>query len=389
MAKKQYVQVKIFFSQSKEDESFIIVKSKQGISFKDQIKMIEHEYYNVLKTYDIDEDSVVFRKFFLSDIVNQIDEIKQSRLYGEPNNDVKVAVSTIQQTPLDSVRITMFAYHVSSKKSIQKLAPNKQYLMLKRSDVHQLWSTNLAIDTRKSNYPKSPNEQTRIIFEQITNQLAKYNATLEENTIRTWLFVRDIDRHYQGMVDQRRDFFYQQGMTPDTHFIASTGIGGERENPNILVSLDALSLLGVKKEQISYLKAPDYLSDTSRYNVTFERGVKISYNDREHLHISGTASIDKFGKVVYEKDVILQTARTLENMDQLLHSGNATLRDLMYVIVYLRDPSDIGPIESYLTGVLGGVPYVIVHAPICRPKWLVEIEGLAIKRKIKKNLPNF
>jgi hypothetical protein len=34
-------------------------------------------------------------------------------------------------------------------------------------------------------------------------------------------------------------------------------------------------------------------------------------------------------------------------------------------------------------------PYVIVHAPVCRPGWLVEMECMAIKQINNPELPNF
>ncbi len=68
------------------------------------------------------------------------------------------------------------------------------------------------------------------------------------------------------------------------------------------VMMDAYAISGVRKEQIRYLSAPDHLSPTHVYGVTFERGVSVAYQDRKHIIISGTASIDSAGKIVYRDE---------------------------------------------------------------------------------------
>ena len=79
--------------------------------------------------------------------------------------------------------------------------------------------------------------------------------------------------------------------------------------------MDAYSISGLLNNQISFLYAPAYLSPTHLYGVTFERGVSISYRDRMHLIISGTASINKKGKILYPGNVARQLSRTLTNIN--------------------------------------------------------------------------
>jgi len=38
---------------------------------------------------------------------------------------------------------------------------------------------------------------------------------------------------------------------------------------------------------------------------------------------------------------------------------------------------------------LGQVPWVMVEAPVCRPGWLIEIEGIAIVSCHRPELPAF
>ena len=69
-------------------------------------------------------------------------------------------------------------------------------------------------------------QQTRSIFGAYAALLEARGLTLEGNCVRTWLFCDDIDHQYAGLVKARREFFAACGLTPQTHFIASTGIAG-------------------------------------------------------------------------------------------------------------------------------------------------------------------
>ena len=127
------------------------------------------------------------------------------------------------------------------------------------------------------------------------------------------------------------------------------------------------------------MSAPENMNPTHEYGVTFERGTKVTYGDRSHYYISGTASIDNKGNIVFQNDVLKQTERALINIKALLSGYNADIDDLKIMIVYLRDYSDYQVVNNYLKGRFNGsIPYIILNAPVCRPGWLVEIEGIAI-----------
>ena len=50
------------------------------------------------------------------------------------------------------------------------------------------------------------------------------------------------------------------------------------------------------------------------------------------------------------------------------------------MVVYLRDTADYELVKELYEERFSGKPYVIVHAPVCRPGWLVEMECMAIKQ---------
>jgi enamine deaminase RidA (YjgF/YER057c/UK114 family) len=65
-------------------------------------------------------------------------------------------------------------------------------------------------------------------------------------------------------------------------------------------------------------------------------------------------------------------------MEALLHNAGAELSDLMHCVVYLRDHGDYEPVRAGLQERLGDVPMIMAVAPVCRPGWLVEVEGTAL-----------
>ena len=221
--------------------------------------------------------------------------------------------------------------------------------------------------------------QTRAAFSEL-ERLA--GGEVGEQVIRTWLYCRDIDNNYGGLVHGRIEYFNSIGLTAKTHYIASTGIEGQAERPAQLVKMDALQLTGRPAPLVEYLHAPDFLSPTHIYGVTFERGTCVHFDDRSHYFISGTASIDKDGRIVHPGDVKAQTARVLENITALLESRGAAFRDFHQAIVYLRDPADRPAVLPILEEAFGDhCAWILLQAPVCRPGWLVEIEGIALKKE--------
>jgi enamine deaminase RidA (YjgF/YER057c/UK114 family) len=197
--------------------------------------------------------------------------------------------------------------------------------------------------------------------------------------MRTWIFVRDIDNHYTGMVEARKDFFHSHGLCTDSRFVASTGIEGRGTETGAIITMDSLSIGNIEEEQIDTMDALKYLPRTMLYGVTFERGLRIRFGDRSHLAISGTASIDEEGNVAHEGDVEKQTHKTIDNAEALLRSQGATLYDMTYALCYLRNPKDYECVKEIVSARLpGNIPLIIVEASVCRPAWLFEMEGAGI-----------
>lgn len=236
--------------------------------------------------------------------------------------------------------------------------------------VELIWNTNMRSSRKDSA------EQTREIFEAFESDLAASGLNIAENCVRTWIYVDDIDNNYKGVVVARRENFAQNGLTPESHFLASTGIFGAAVEPGCMVQMDALSIRGEFTQR--YLYAPSNFNPTYEYGVTFERGVVLEYGSQKHTYISGTASINNRGEIVCPGDIKGQTMRMLENVEALLTEASSDWTQVRMMLVYLRNKEDYQTVrEIFDERFQSRIPMVITCAPVCRPGWLIEMECIA------------
>jgi enamine deaminase RidA (YjgF/YER057c/UK114 family) len=348
------------------------------IACEDSVESLEERWLAALGEAGIRPESTVLRRVFCSDVVNQAPQLDSfSRAY--PGG-----FSVIGQTPLAGGCFAMWSYHVTDGGEPVAGSGDGDSFTLRRGALRHIWMSGLCdTDTGDSA------SQTRTVLENQNQLLAQCGMTLEDDVVRTWWYVRDIDNDYQGLVEARREIFTRHGLTEDTHYIASTGIAGEHRQQTAKVSLDSYAIRGLVPGQVEHLCAPAHLGPTHMYGVTFERATSVAYSDRTHIFLSGTASIDPSGDIVHPGDVLRQLDRTIENIEALLASAHAGLRDLSMILVYLRDPVDGPAIQRTLRQRFEGLPMIVLHAPVCRPGWLIEIEGIACISSKKSNLPDF
>lgn len=324
------------------------------LSFEDQLAVVLDAY-----TEAVAGRPVLFRRFFLSDPANQ-----SARLADALDSLPSAASSIVGQPPLDGTKLAVWVYSVDG--------PAPKDGVWSHNGYTHVWSGHMLSDGEDSEAQMSD------LFRRYEDLLGTHGLSVSLDCVRTWIFVRDVDTNYAGVVKGRKDFFNSIGLTPDTHFIASTGIGGSDALPRHSVIMDACAVGGLAHGQIKYLHAFDHLSPTALYGVTFERGTAVTYGDRRHVFISGTASIDSAGRVVHEGDPVCQTERMLENIGALLAEADARFEDIACSIVYLRDFADYRRVQSVIKRMYPVLSPLYVLAPVCRPAWLVEMECMAI-----------
>ena len=338
--------------------------------FEGQVARIQQAEKILLGMEDVQGASIVFKRYFLSDATNQVPVIQE--------NDA-CTVSYIQQPPLDGSKVAVWLY-------LQKgteVVPMNNSTVVRHNGYQHVWTFGLMDSTSATSYMQT--WQTLFIYIDI---LKLFQATLEKNCVRTWFFVRDVDTQYGGLVKSRRECFVEQGLTPETHYIASTGIGGTPSDPKALVQLDSYAMTGFEPEQQRYLYGLSHLNRTIEYGVTFERATLMQYGDRNHVYISGTASINNKGEVMHVGNVQQQTLRMWENVETLLNEGGMSYDDVMQIIVYLRDSADYEMLKRMFEQKFPDIPTVFTLAPVCRPTWLVEMECMAVK-KANNDFRNF
>lgn len=302
----------------------------------------------------------VFKRWLLSDPSNQRRQLPDDR---------SCAVSVLGQSPLDGSKAALLV--LLEEEADFSRQPEGCW----EDSRGRIWmgdSDQVATSDSLS--------MTTAYLERMAGILSKRGASLKDNCLRTWFFVRDIDNNYNGVVRGRNGVFAREGLTADTHFIASTGIEGQAAEPARLVTFNAFADTRIRGGQIKYLYGKTHLNPTYEYGVAFERATAVDYGDRRHVYVSGTASIDNKGQIVAPGDIKAQTERMLENIGILLSEGGCGWDDVAHMTVYLRDIADHSTVRDIMESRFPDIPKAIVLAPVCRPGWLVETECMAIKK---------
>ena len=356
------------FAYETEHAEFQIMLSVNDsmLTFEEQYRRILEAYIRVVKEELPDNSVAVFRRYFLSDAANQSDLVMDWEC-----ENADAALSIVQQPPLNGSKIAMWTY-LQTGVSAERL--KNGMLKVSFDDYTHYWTGN--------NFNKASNSeyQTRLLLNDYIMQLTEQGCSLYNNCIRTWFFVQNVDVNYAGVVKARKEVFVTQNLTEKTHYIASTGIEGRHALPEVTVQMDTYAVNGIEESQIKYLYGSTHLNPTYEYGVTFERGTLVSYPDRKHIFISGTASIDNKGEILHPGNIRKQTERMLENVEVLMNEADSSLSDIAQAIVYLRDTADYSVVKKIFSDKGFEFPYLIVHAPVCRPGWLIEMECIGMKR---------
>ncbi len=146
----------------------------------------------------------------------------------------------------------------------------------------------------------------------------------------------------------------------------------------------------IDKRPITNLGVLNEAYDYSRPS-SFSRGMRLDIGNVVILLISGTASIDESGQTVHVGDLRAQCRRTFENITGLLAAEGATWHDIVRTSCYLRDiDRDYAAFNEERTAFykeqkLNPLPASTgIQAKLCRPDLLVEIEAIAMFKKIEE-----
>ncbi len=247
-----------------------------------------------------------------------------------------------------------------------------------------------------------PHGEALSAFEQMRTQVAGAGAGFDQ-VVRTWLYVNQINsgpagrQRYQELNRARTDFFRdihfgtrsRAASAPATIYPASTGIGTNGDGIRMAcLALDSarpdVYLLPLENPQQT--PACDYQATYSPQSPKFSRAMAVVQGHFVTTLLSGTASILN-SRTCHPGDVIRQTEQTIENIERLMAPENffrhgltgagATLRDIAKLRVYIKHAEDYEKCREVCERCLPNIPALYLHAEVCRPELLMEIEAVA------------
>lgn len=239
-------------------------------------------------------------------------------------------------------------------------------------------------------------------FLAMERQLAKAGVGFDQ-VVRTWIYVNQITdgpdgcQRYQELNRARTDFFRDRHLcaksrarsAPEIIYPASTGIG--TSGRQIVMSCMALDshrpdVFLMPLENPQQTSACDYAAKYSPHSPKFSRAMAVVQGHFITTLVSGTASIVN-ARTCYFGDVVRQTEQTLDNIKRLIAPENfsrhgmagsgATLRDIAKLRVYVKRQEDYERCREVVERRVPNVPAIYLHADVCRPDLLVEIEAVA------------
>jgi enamine deaminase RidA (YjgF/YER057c/UK114 family) len=331
-------------------------------------------------------EHVVSETVFFRHVRQDLNGYLQARrqVFGEPGGRScpHPATTFVEQPPLNDGGLEVAAHAVIPR----------------RPDTGSAWTISPAPTSERGERPPLSGRCTRVgdqtylvagnvygaggnAFDETHSMFCSAEALLQEagmtfrDVVRTWIYVRDIDRDYDDFNRARRAFFRQRGITVRP---ASTGIGGGSPFDGQAFSMSLHAMKSSAPLQIDVMRAPS-LNEAWTYGSDFSRGLKVVEANKIALYISGTASVDEAGRTVHVGDFEAQVERMLMNISSLLAAHGASFRNLVSAITYLKNPGDAQRLrEIFHERGFDGFPTALVEAPVCRPDLLCEAEAVAV-----------
>ncbi|MBI5799879.1 MAG: dioxygenase [Verrucomicrobia bacterium] len=257
-------------------------------------------------------------------------------------------------------------------------------------------------DIRGDDAADGPYSESMSGFRLMQEQLALAGVGFDQ-VVRTWIYLNQITagedglQRYQEFNRARTDVFQgvrfgnkaRAAWAPETIYPASTGIG--TRGAAITMSCMALDtrrpdVFLMPLENPQQTPAYDYQANYSPLSPKFSRAMAVVQGHFVATLVSGTASIVD-SKTCHPGDVVRQTEQTIENIERLIAPENfarhgmagtgAALGDIAKLRVYVKHAEDYEKCREVCERRLPGAPAIYLHADVCRPDLLVEIEAVA------------
>ena len=221
--------------------------------------------------------------------------------------------------------------------------------------------------------PGAPFDETHSMFCR-AEELLRENGMTFHDVVRTWIYLRNMERDYADFNRGRREFFRQRNIRL---LPASTGIFGapRPEKANFLLAVYAIQ--SPRLLETAAMSTPA-LNEACMYGSDFSRGMRVAEGNKVALYISGTASVDEEGRTAHPGNFEAQVGRMLWNVETLLAAQKATSGNLLAAVTYLKNAEDAPAFLAIMRDRgLDSLPNSLVHAAVCRADLLCEMEAIA------------
>lgn len=109
--------------------------------------------------------------------------------------------------------------------------------------------------------------------------------------------------------------------------------------------------------------------------------VKVDVGDATFLYLAGQVAEDKDGNVVGEDDMAAQAEQIYKNIEAILASEGATLRDIVRATTYIVDMEEravVSAIRKRLFPVNPPATALVEVSALAGDEWLIEVEVTAV-----------
>lgn len=364
---------------------FVGIRPTDRGSLSEQVRDLYDRLGRVLSEQGVDRHHVVTEKVFFSDIEAQVEVFKGIReafyLDGNGTTGSLPATTWLEQPPCDpgvlcelQARVVLSTPGAPAEvRDLPGLPFPAVGKVIHCAGYDYVHLNNLTGGTPGDGMDYAA--QTEAVFDLAEAVLETEGLTFRD-VVRTWLYLAEMDRDYADLNRVRNAFFERHGVIRRP---ASTGIQGRVYPCDRAGSLDLYAFRAKGPVDVKVMHAPT-LNEAWSYGSSFSRGLTVTCQHRTVAYISGTASIDTEGRVVHVGDIEGQVNRMLLNVEQLLQGSGATPADLVRATTYLKRAEDFDVFKRVYAerGFPLDIPHTVCRADVCRPDWLVEIEGAAI-----------
>jgi len=146
----------------------------------------------------------------------------------------EIAATTVIKQPVSAPEVLNEAYHYARPSSFSRA------MRVEIGNVGVLFISGTASvdENGQSVHIGDFRAQTQRMFQNVT-ALLEHGGGSWQDVVRTWYYLRDIDRDYAVFNEERTAFYQEVGLDP---LPASTGIEAKLCRPELLVEMEAVAI---------------------------------------------------------------------------------------------------------------------------------------------------